>query len=190
MLSAREPARWLAVLLGLLRRSLRFFDAVNGVERGRVDRLLASGRPANSDCVDFRIFAQAEMKTPLVLRGVATSGDDLLKLLLAFPADADLRAESAAIAGFTSELKINPIAAGFYFVAIKQERTALVCDDDIQHAAILQIGESNGASIVSIFGSDRLRDLDEFSVATVQPKFFLLITGEAAAFHRRPVFRI
>src|SRR5688500_14883671 len=159
MLSAQAPARSLAVLMGLLRRSLRFFDAVNGVDRGRVDRLLASRRPANGDRVDLRVFAQAEVQAPLVLRGVTTRGNDFLQLLLTFPADTDLRAEGAAIARFTFELKGNPVAAGFHLVTVKQQRTALVGDDDIEHAAILKVGESNRASIVTVFCSDGLGDL-------------------------------
>ena len=85
------------------------------------------------------------------------------------------------------EIERNPLPIGRHVVPIQQQRPALVGDDDVEGAAIGEIGDRDRAAVVAIGGADHLRDVDEPPRAVADPHPLLLIAGEAARAHRRPV---
>src|SRR5262245_32705218 len=60
--------------------SLRFLQFVDFVGLGRLDGLCFAGRPADLDAVNIRVFPEAEMQTPLILRAEAAATRDFLRL--------------------------------------------------------------------------------------------------------------
>ena len=148
---------------------------------------------ARRPCRSSRRLPEAEVQAPLVLRAESRSARDLLHLLLAVPEHGDLRADRAAVACTRSaaasdrqralELELDPVAARRDLVAIEQQRTALVGDDDVEHAAVRQVGERDRAAVVAIGDADHLRDVEEAAGAVVDPHLLLLIARQAP---RRP----
>ena len=53
-----------------------------------------------------------------------------------------------------------------------------------------EVGERDRAAVVAIGGADHLGDVDEAAGAVVDPDLLLLIAGQAARAHRRPVLRV
>src|SRR5687768_16620441 len=75
-------------------------------------------------------------------------------------------------------------------VAVNEQRSALVRDDDVEDAAIPQIRERDRAPVERIPGADNLGDVGEAAGAIVHPHALPFVAGEAAAAHRRPVLRV
>ena len=144
-------------------------------------------RPANYGLFDLRIFAQAKMQAPLVLRGEAAASGNFLHLLLAVPEQRDLGADRAAVAGGPFQLKFDPLIFRRHGVLVDQQRALLIGDHDIEHAAVPQIGKRDRAAVISVADSDRLGHIDKLAGAIVQPNRLCLIARQAAAFNRRPV---
>src|SRR5688572_29830901 len=98
----------------------------------------------------------------------------------------DVGADRTAIAGTAFELELNPVTARLDGVAVNEQRSALVRDDDVEDAAIPQIRERDGAAVEGIPGADHLGDVGQAPGAIVDPHALPFVAGEAAAAHRRP----
>ena len=107
-------------------------------------------RPADHGLFHLRIFAQAEMQAALVLRGEAAAAGNFLHLLLAVPEQRDLRADRAAVAGGAFQFEFDPLIFRRHRVLVDQQRALLVGDHNIEHAAIPQVRQRDGAAVVSI----------------------------------------
>ena len=145
-------------------------DAVQRSIAGLLDRLRAARRPADHDAVDRARRAQAVVQAPLVLRAEAAAAADFLHLPLAVPVQLDARADRAAVARRALELERDPVAPRLHGVLVDQQRTALVGDDDVEHAAVRQIGERDGAAVVGVGRADDLRHLGEAAGAVVRSR--------------------
>src|SRR5271163_181370 len=130
------------------------------------------------------------MQPAIILGGKAAASGDLLRLLLSVPEECDLCADCAAIAGGAFELKFDPLVGGRYRVLVEQERALLIGYDNIEHAAIPEIGESDGASIVSVGDANGLGYVDELSGSIIQPDSLILIARKTAPLERWPVFGV
>ena len=89
--------------------SCRLLDLMQLIGGGLVDGLNFAGGPANHRLFNLRILAQSEMQPPLVLRRKAAAAGNFLHLLLPIPEQRDLRADRAAIAGGSFQLKFDPL---------------------------------------------------------------------------------
>src|SRR5262245_51173018 len=132
------------------------------------------GRPADDSLVDRGAGSQPEVQRPLVLRAEAGSARDLLHLLLAVPEHGDLGPDRAAVraaawraAGTARpfEIEPDPGAPGRHLVAVEQQRPALVGDDDVEGAAIPEVGDGDRSAVVAIRRADHLGDVEEASRA-------------------------
>src|SRR5262249_52308449 len=151
------------------------------------DRLPPSRRPADDDAIDRRRVAEPVVQAPIVLRTEAVPALHLLHLRPAVPLQLDTRADRASIADRAFEGEFDPVPAWLNGVLIDEQRSALVRDEDVEDAAVGQIGKGDRAAIPRIGDADYLRDVGEPAEAVVQPDALALIAGQAAAFHRRPV---
>ncbi len=68
-----------------------------------------------------------------------------------------------------SRFEFDPVIAGRHGVAIQQQRAAFVGDDRIEHAAISEIGQGDGAAVVDIGYADQLSHLFELAGTVVDP---------------------
>ena len=82
----------------------------------------------------------------------------------------------------TLELELDPVAAGLDRVAVDEQRPALIGHDDVEHAAIAEIGQRDGAAVEGVCRADHLRHVGEPAGAVVHPHPLSLIAGEAAPF--------
>src|SRR5439155_17982066 len=98
-------------------------------------------------------------------------------------------ADGAAITLRPFQLELYPLILRYYRVFVNQEWPFLVGDDDVEHAAIPQVGERDSAAVVSIRDADGLGDIDELAIL-VKPDAFLLVAGQAAALHGVPVLGV
>lgn len=130
------------------------------------------------------------MQAAIVLCGKARASGNFLRLHLSIPVQRDLRANRAAIAGCSFQLKFDPFIRRIDSIFVKQQRTFLIGDNHVQHSTIPQVGQSYGTAVVGVGDTDSLRDIDELTGAVVQPDAFVLISRQAAAFKRRPVFSV
>src|SRR5262245_41513066 len=154
------------------------------------ERLDLSRRPTNHRLLDVRVLPQTEMQAALILRGESATTRDLLHLLLPIPEQPYLCANGAAVANAAFQRKRDPLVIRLYGVLVEQQRPFLIANHHVQHATIPQIGERHGTAIVGVSDPDRWRYVKELSGAIVDPDVFLLIAGQTAALHRRPVLRI
>ena len=149
----------------------------------------ASGR---RPCRSSAPAPRPKCSAPLVLRAEARSARHLLHLLLAVPehgrprrrsrcGSCTRRARCRAARAF--EIEPDPGAARRDLVAVEQQRPALVGDDDVERAAIPQVGDGDRSAVVAIRRADHLRDVEKASGAVAHPHLLLLIAGQAA---RRP----
>ena len=130
------------------------------------------------------------MQAPLILRRESAAPGNFLHLLLAIPEQRDLRADRAAIALRSFQLKFDPLVLRRHRVLVNQQRPSLIGDDHIEHAAIPQIRQRHRAPVVRIRDADCLRHIDKFPAAIVQPDVLRLIARQTAPFHRRPVLGV
>ena len=65
--------------------------------------------------------------------------------------------------GRALELELDPVPPRRHGVAIDQQRSALVGDDDVEHAAVAEIGQRDGAAVEGVGRADDLRHLGEAS---------------------------
>src|SRR5215216_4641055 len=106
------------------------------------------------------------------------------------PEQAHFRADRAAITLRAFELKTDPLVLGSHVVLVDEQRSSLICNHDIEHATIPEIDKRDRTPVKNITRSDRLRHVYKLPRAVVKPNSFLLVTGQAATVHRRPVRRI
>src|SRR5262245_31060610 len=172
---------------GILLRLLQFVDFVG---LWRPDSLRFAGRPANLDAVNVRVFSEAEMQTPLILRAESAATRDFLRLLLTVPEYPHLRADGAAIARRAFQIEGDPFVIGRDGVFIKQGGAFLIGDHRVELAAVGEIAQRDRAPVVDIGHADELRDLFELPRAVVDPDSLLLIARQAAVVHRRPVLSV
>src|SRR5580700_7008831 len=130
------------------------------------------------------------MKSPLILRGEAATARNLLYLLLAVPEERDLSANRTAVARGSFQLKFDPFIFWRHRVLVNQQRTLLVGHHNVEHAAIPEVRQRDGAAVVNVADSNRLSHIDKFSGAIVQPQPLRLIARQAAALEGRPVFGV
>ncbi len=116
------------------------------------------------------VLTESEVEPALILRAEARAARDLLHLLPPVPEDFDLRADRAPVAarlrrrrrpGSRPEIERDPLAVRRDVVPVQQQRSALVGDDDVEHAAAAEVGERDRAAVVAIGRADHLRDVDE-----------------------------
>src|SRR5689334_5010799 len=122
-----------------------------------LDGLQRARRPANHDAVDVPRRPQAEVQPAIVLARESHPAVDQLELTRATALEGHLGTDRAAIALGSHELEPDPVVAGRDGVLIDQGRLVLIRDDDVEHAAVEQVGERDGTPIV------RVRDADERS---------------------------
>src|SRR5262245_35029405 len=106
------------------------------VNRRILDRLRPAGRPPDRDLVDAAGTAQTVVEAPLVLGAESTSSTDLLPLTIRVPLGLDARPDCASVACAAFELEINPVPPRRHRVPVDQQRSILIRDDDVEHAAI------------------------------------------------------
>src|ERR1043165_8926490 len=97
-------------------------NLINLTNRGLLDRLDFSRRPANLGLFDVRILADAEVQTSLVLRAETTATRNLLHLLAPIPEQTHLRADRTAIARRAFEFETDPLVLGVHVVLVNQQR--------------------------------------------------------------------
>src|SRR5262245_19834687 len=170
--------------------NLRLLQFVDFVGLRRADGLRSARRPANLDAIDVRVFSEAEVQAPLILRAEAAAARDFLSLPLAVPEDPNLSADGAAIARRAFKLEVDPFVIGSDGVFIKQRGTLLIGDHGVELAAVGEIAQRDRAPVINVGYADDLRDLLELARAVVDPYFLLLITRQAAVVHRGPVLRV
>ena len=71
-----------------------------------------------------------------------------------------VRAGSLSDAQPPGQVEGNPVALRRDVVAVEQQRAALVGDDHIEHAAVAEVAERDGAAVVAIGDADHRRDVD------------------------------
>src|SRR5262245_10814444 len=163
---------------------------MNFVDLRRADGLRSARRPANLGAIDVRVFSEAEVQTPLILRAEAAAARDFLGLPLAVPEDPNLSADGAAIARRAIKLEVDPLVIGSDGVFIKQRGTLLIGDHGVELATVGEIAQRDRAPVINVGYADDLRDLLELARAVVDPYFLLLITRQATIVHRGPVLRV
>src|SRR5207249_1445575 len=128
----------------------RLGDDVQPVHRGVGERLHTARGPANERAVHLRGLAQAEVDPAVVL--ARESGVPVHDLELARPArdEEHLRPDGAAVRARAHELERDPVVAWRNAVLVDQRRLALVRDHDVEHTAIEQIRQGDGAAVVLV----------------------------------------
>src|SRR5579875_2521701 len=106
------------------------------------------------------------------------------------PIQGNCGADGAAVASRALQMKLNPPILGVYSVAIDQQRTALICHNDIKRPIIPQVGQGHSPSIIEVGSSNLLSHLGKVAGAITKPDALLFIAGEASPVHGRPVGRI
>src|SRR6266536_2479530 len=116
------------------------------------------------------------MQPSLVLGTEATAATHCLHLLPAIPVKLNFRPESAAITGSTFQFKVDPIVVRRDSILVDKQRSALVSNNHIEHAAIPKVSQRYRAPVVSIVCANRLCDVIEFTRTVVYPDTLLLIS--------------
>ena len=88
------------------------------------------------------------------------------------------------------QLKLDPLVLGRHGVLVQQEPSVLVGNDDVERAAIPEIGQGNRATVGGVGDSDRLGHVHKLACAVIEPKLLGLISGQATAFECRPVLGV
>src|SRR5678815_4107741 len=112
------------------------------------------------------------MDAALVLRAEPGRGRDLLRLHLAVPMQFDARTDrrpmrlARAEAGHYGrlELKLDPVPAWLDGVAVHQQGAALIRHQDVEHAAVPEVGECNGASVKRVGRAHDLRNVRQLAL--------------------------
>src|SRR5262245_58061281 len=106
------------------------------VDTWRIDRLDLAGWPADDQPVHACRCAEPVVDTALVLRAEPASALDFLRLHAAVPVQLDACSDCARL---PFEFDVDPVPSWLHGVEIDQQRSALVGDDDVEHATVLQI---------------------------------------------------
>ena len=104
--------------------------------RRALESLYFARRPADHGFINMRIFAQAEMQPPVILRGKSAAAGHFLDLLLAIPEQCDLRADRAPVTCGSFQFEFDPLIFWRDGVLVKKQRAVLIGDDNVEHAAI------------------------------------------------------
>jgi len=81
---------------------------MNLADLRRCERLYGPRRPTNHHRLDARLFAQTEMQAALILRPESAATRHFLHLLSPIPEQPHLRANGAAVAAASFQLKRDP----------------------------------------------------------------------------------
>src|SRR3954470_4808926 len=119
---------------------IRFSDPVQGIDLRVFDGLLASRWPADDHTIDRAAVAEAEVQDALVLRREPGGRGHFLQLPVPLPLHLDAGADGTPVTGGSLERELDPVTVGGHLVAIEQERSLLVGDDDVQGAAVGEVG--------------------------------------------------
>src|SRR6187549_42701 len=163
--------------------AIGFLHVMPLVDLRVLDRLPLPRRPSNDDAIDCAGVAEPVVEPALVLGAESRSRRYLLGLHVRIPVHLHASTDRTAIAGRSFELELDPVTPWGDVVLIDQQRTALVGNDDVQCAAVAQIRQSDGATIVRVTGADCLRDVGKTPRSVVEPHALPLVTRETPAFH-------
>ena len=125
--------------------------------------------PADDGPFETRVPAQAEVQRRLVLRGEAASSGHPWHLLVAAPEQGDLGADRAAVTGGSFQFEFDPFVFGSHRVLVHQQGPILVGHDNVQHSAIPQVRQGDGASVIGVRDSDRRGHIDKSAGAVIEP---------------------
>ena len=100
---------------------------------------------AGTVCGALLIFAgvliATKVQPALILCAKPAAAAYLLHLNLVIPVQLDARANRTSVARTAFQLEINPMTSRLDRVAIHQQWSALIRDDDIERASVAEIGE-------------------------------------------------
>src|SRR6187401_495070 len=157
-----------------------FLDAMQLVYRRPLDHLPPARRPGDGDAIDGGAGAEADVQAALVLGAEAAGGEYVLPLRPAVPGDVHTRADGAAVADRALEFEIDPVPPRRHRVAVQERRPGLIRHDDVEDAAVAEIGERHGAAVEAVAGAHALRNVGEPAHAIVHPHPLALVAREAA----------
>src|SRR6188768_3558631 len=105
--------------------SPRLLDAVQRVERRRINGLHPARWPGNDRAIHLRHRPDAEVKPAIVLRAEAAAAADFLRLLVTVPVQLHPCADGAAVAGRAFELERDPMPARRDAIPVEVQRPVL-----------------------------------------------------------------
>src|SRR5262245_43297314 len=118
------------------------------------------------------------MKAPLILCAESAAAGHFLDLLFSVPEYANLRADAAAIACCTFQVKRDPLIAGGNRILVQESRSLLIRDHRIQPAMVAEIGQRDGSAVIYIGYTRELAYFGKVACAVVDPDLLLLIAGK------------
>src|SRR5206468_3651145 len=95
--------------------------------------------------------------------------------------------DRAAIALLARELELDPVVAAAAIVPVDEQRTLLIGDHDVEHAAIPQVGQGHRAPVVLIGDAGGLRGIHPSLAALVHQHARALVARQAAILDGRPL---
>src|SRR6266513_1620071 len=165
-------------------------DGMHAV-RGRVlDGLHRARGPMNDCAVHLRGPPQPEVEPTVVL--ARESGASVHDLELAGPArdEEHLRPDGAAVRAGARELERDAVIAGRHRVLVDQRRLPLVRHHHVEHAAVEQVDQRDGAAVVLVGHADLGGDVAPSCQAVVYEHTRSLVPRQAGGSDGRPGARV
>ena len=125
--------------------SATFIDLVEAIGGEVVKSLMSTAGPADFDGGNDRGSACAKVGAEIALREVAGSADDFADLVDTGGGDFDSGAECIAVGFCADESEVHEMIFVQRVVMEERRRVAIVCDENIDGAVVVEIGERDSA---------------------------------------------
>lgn len=124
---------------------MAFGDLIEMVGIYVVELLVGAAGPSDIDCGDQGGVGKTEVGAEIALGKVATAAGNFSHLGNGAGGDFDSCAHGVAVAFGADEFEINPVIFVERLIVEESRRVAIVGDDDVDVAVVVEIGEGDAA---------------------------------------------